>query len=229
VTNDQAGVVAASPTHVVWSRQGGDSSYFDSCSLPEGCNATNPVITRVRNENDHGAPNGYSSDPQHENDYPVTLMSVGAKTVFWNTGGTPQNSSQFLAYCSFASAPCNDGTLLDTGASNVVAMVHFNGTHFIATSHESRNDIIYAFSDETPTSTKPIANDVQGIAWIAADATGIYWANGKSGVILHCGNVTDGCTANETIATGQTGVKFVAVNSKYVFWATATKVFQVAK
>ena len=61
------------------------------------------------------------------------------------------------------------------------------------------------------------------------DASGIYWVNGTTGKVLRCATLAGCSGSGETLATGQVGATRIALDAKFVYWATPTSVMKVAK
>ena len=53
--------------------------------------------------------------------------------------------------------------------------------------------------------------------------------NGTTGKVLRCATLAGCSGSGETLATGQVGATRIALDAKFVYWATPTSVMKVAK
>lgn len=223
VVNDPVGRVIAGPSAVAWTRQDYAGPYSSKCT-PPACATVDPV---------RPVPTGayYGDVPNRETVTPARVFSVGATKLIWATGGLYNDTTKQLRYCTFGSS-CATPTELGVGTYyGVKALAHFNGNHYVAIGNSSNptGDVIATISDASPSTPTPRAGDSLGIAAMAVDASGIYWVNGKTGRVARCATSTGCAGSGETLATGETGVKDIALDDKYVYWATETAVRKVAK
>jgi hypothetical protein len=220
--NDTIGAVAAGPDMVYWTRYSYCSNYSERCSLP-GCTGISQLRLKAGS-----CANPYSdntNNPSHEMTYPSSVVSAGAATVLWGTGGLYNDSTKFLRGCA-NTGTCVTPQEIDTGDTVVNALAYYDGFHYGAGGAS-----IFRVADVMGTTTRTVvASDAQGLTGIAADASGIYWVNGTTGNVRRCPKLT-GCTSAEveTLAVGQTGAKAIAIDANNVYWSLATKVMRVVK
>ena len=172
-----------------------------------------------------------NANPSHEMDFPTKIFSVGATKTVYATPSLYNDSNKQLRYCTFGT-PCTTPAEISRGQFyGVKALTYFNGNHYVAIGNSSNptGDVIGSISDASPSTPTPLVGDAQGISAIAVDASGIYWVNGTTGRVAKCATLTGCMGSGETLATGETGAKDIAVDDKYVYWATDTAVRKVAK
>ncbi len=215
------GVVVAGPDALYWTRDDRNLGPFSRrCALPE-CTTTSEV--RVVGNVD------YNTAPARELTRPSSVVSVGANSVLWGTGGLGNDSTKQLRSCVLAN-PCTTPTEIDNGGAFVVALTYFDGHHY-GISKSTSGSTIFRVSDAASTTTAtPVAADEAGVFSIAVDASGIYWANGATGKILRCPKL-DGCNAEEieTLAVNQTNTSRIRVDANNVYWQRETKILRLAK
>jgi hypothetical protein len=219
--NDRFGALVAGPNDVYWTIAGFYSPYSHRCT-PPACSS----FTEVRPKLLSGTPYDDPTTPTHEMTIPTTIVSVGAATVLWNTGGLYSDSTKYLRSCALAAA-CPTPTEIDTSPTyGVSALAYYNGQHYGASAGS-----IFSVADVAGTTAHTaLAPDAAGIVGIAVDASGIYWVNATSGNVRRCAKLA-GCAAGEveTLATGQTGATGIAIDTDNVYWAMPTKVMRVVK
>ena len=221
VVNDSIGRVVAGPNSVMWTRY--DSyygPYFRRCALP-GC--TSNVDVRSMS-----ATGSYSTSVTRELTTSLNIVSVGATSTLWATGGLYNDNSKQLRACPLASA-CTTPTEIDTGGNSVSALTYHDGKHYGASFATGGGNVIFSVSDASPGARTPLVSDAAGIADVAVDASGIYWVNGTTGKVLRCTKLTGCMGSGETLALGQIGARRIAVDEKFVYWMTSTAVMKVAK
>lgn len=222
IVNDSIGNIVAGPTDLVWTRRGYYGPYTNKCVLP-GCAA--PLTVRPAPPSSQGY---YGDVPSRELDTPNHIISVGANTTLWSTGGIYATSTPFLRSCPLSTTTCTPTDI--TNAAGVLALTYYSGKHY-GVENAANGEAIFTVVDTAGTSTRTvIAGDDDGITDIAVDASGIYWVNGTTGFVRRCPNLT-GCTAaqNQTLATNQTGAKHIRLDAGNVYWMTDTKVLRVVK
>jgi len=224
VVNDSIGRVIAGPSTVLWTRyQSYYGPYSTKCTLP-AC-TTKDVVRPVP------ATGPYYDDLNREMTVPSKIFSVGATKTIWATPYLNNDNNKQLRYCTYGTSCATPAEISRGPFYGVRALTYFNGNHYVAIGNDSNttSNIIGRISDATPSTPTPLVGDAMGIAAVAVDASGIYWVNGTTGRVGRCATLT-GCTGSgETLATGETGAKDIAVDDKYVYWATATAVRKVAK
>ncbi|MBX3223763.1 MAG: hypothetical protein KF795_24840 [Labilithrix sp.] len=219
--NDTIGRVIAGPTDVLWTRyQSYYGQYSRRCSLP-GCAssvAVRPIPTT----------GPYYDSPQRELTVPSRVVSVGATSTLWATGGIFNDSTKNLRACPLASS-CPTPTEIDTAEFTVSALTYYDGKHYGASGATGGGNVIFSVSDAAPGTRALLVSDAAGIADVAVDASGIYWVNGTTGKVLRCKTLKGCMGAGETLAVGQTGARRIALDASFVYWSTPTAVMKVAK
>lgn len=220
VVNDSIGRVVAGPTDVLWTRyQSYYGPYSRRCALP-GCAAPVDVRTKM-------ATGPYYDLVTRETSVPSKVVSVGAISTLWATGGLYNDGNKALRSCALAST-CATPSEVTTAYGNIAALTYYSGKHYGAQATTS-GTIVFSVSDATPTTTTTLVADAAGTADVAVDASGIYWVNGATGKVHRCATLAGCSGGGETLATGQVGAMRIALDPKFVYWSTPTSVMKVAK
>lgn len=217
--NDRFGALVAGPNDVYWTIAGYNAPYSHKCT-PPACSSFSEVRPYVSS-----APYPYDSPqtPTHEMTIPTSIVSVGATSVIWATGGL-YNDSKYMRSCALAAACPTPTEIEGAGAS---ALTYYGGKHYGAA-----GTTIFSIDDAAPTTARAnVAPEAAGVVAMAADASGVYWVNATTGNVRRCAKLTGECAAGEveTLAVGQTGATGIAIDANNVYWAMPTKVMRVVK
>jgi hypothetical protein len=159
---------------------------------------------------------------------PSKIISVGAVSTLWATGGLYNSNKEELRACPLAT-PCPTPTEIDTAFASVRALTYFNGKHYGAMSAAAGGNVVFSVDDTKPGAPTTLVADAAGISDVAVDASGIYWVNGTTGKVLRCATATGCAGSGETLATGQVGATRIVLDASFVYWATGNAVMKVAK
>lgn len=224
LVNDSIGRVIAGPNTVLWTRYQSYYGPYSTKCTPPACTTKDPVRPL-------SSTGPYYDNPAREMGVPSRIFSVGATKTIWATPQLYNDNNKQLRYCTYGTSCATPAEISRGPFYGVRALTYFNGNHYVAIGNSTSptGDVIGSMSDATPSTPTPLVGDAMGVAAIAVDASGIYWVNGTTGRVARCAKLT-GCTGSgDTLATGETGVKDIAVDDKYVYWATPTAVRKVAK
>jgi len=225
VVNDNIGRVIAGPTAVVWTRyQSFYGPYSRKCTLPTCLNMVGDIRPRPTTGT------SYSQRPERELTVPSRVVSVGAQTTLYATGGLGNDNNKALRACPVAGG-CVTPTEIGTEGNHVSALTFFDGKHYGASGASGGGSVIFSLPDVNPAAAQRtlLVGDAAGVTDVAVDASGIYWVNGTTGRVQRCATLTGCSGAGETLALNQTGASRIRLDAKFVYWMTPNSVMKVAK
>jgi len=161
-------------------------------------------------------------------DVGASTMALSASDFYVVEGGEPPQIVGSAAKCSSMGCGGSKNHIVCTSTllSNVPAMV-VAGDYVYFTTHGDPTSI-YQCPSRGGGSPSVYATDVAPYG-LATDGTSLYWTNYiASGTVASCALGTT-CSAPSTIASAQDQPLAIAVNSKNVYWTTATAVYEAPK
>lgn len=215
--NFGVGAFATSGDGIVWTHDSASGNDASGCTLLDACQATTARAT-------------FDLETQR----PTKLITRGAKSIVWATGGTPGDAKKQLRYCPITPSPCTTPVEVTTDGAPITALAYFLGKHFFVAEeplmpYETFGKL-YVLDDETHAVTRLASNvplsTFSTMGALTADASGIYWTNTLEKRVLHC---SGDCQTYDVLASDQDGVRLVAVNDSFVYWSLPTKILQVPK
>jgi hypothetical protein len=213
IVNKLISRVVVAPGRLVYAVQSFNGPLIKSCGLP-GC--TSPSTVRP----EQASATATDSDTSN----PILSLAASTTEVLYGSAVYGVGGVSVRA-CAFPS--CASPTNVGIGSSGGVGLgvTFFNGKFYFATPGGGSDSIWTVVDGATTKAT--FGADNGGISDLAADASGVYWANATTGKILKCD--LGGCAGGTLLASGQDGAKRIRVDAKFVYWMTPTAVFRLAK